>query len=456
MLPMPHLSERRPARAAAATVAALAASVALAAPLRAQDPPPGVTLGLEYGIGTRPGVLVTPVGGATGAVADSVRTILMRDLEFGDRVVVVGRWQEPRSSPVPAGRALNYGTLATLGAAAAVQANLTANGVAITVHDVGQKKVLRTRAFPVVGQPNSPEWRMSLHEAADEIEQWITGTRGISATQIAFSRGGQIYVTHADGGHTRAITSGGGTAMSPAWHPTNRMIAYSLLTTAGSQIMIRNLDGTGLRRLSPTGLNYTPTFSPDGRLVVYASGELVGQDLYAVPVAGGSRRRITVSQRVDNTSPTFSPDGRRVAFMSARTGRPEIWMASVEGGSPEMLTQYEYGVNSERSAPDWSPDNRHIAYQSQTPNGYQLMLLSLRDGSSRMLTSDGINEDPSWAPDGRHLVFSSTRGGSRQLWVLDIETFSMRQLTRGAGGARLAAWSGRGEGRTASPEPGAQ
>ena len=131
-------------------------------------------------------------------------------------------------------------------------------------------------------------------------------------------------------------------------------------------------------------------------------------------------------------------------------------MASVEGGSPEMLTQYEYGVNSERSAPDWSPDNRHIAYQSQTPNGYQLMLLSLRDGASRMLTSDGINEDPSWAPDGRHIVFSSTRGGSRQLWVLDIETFSMRQLTRGAGGARLAAWSGRGEGRTASPEAGAQ
>ena len=133
--------------------------------------------------------------------------------------------------------------------------------------------------------------------------------------------------------------------MSPAWHPTNRMIAYSLLSTAGSQIMIRNVDGTGLRRLSPTGLNYTPTFSPDGRLVVYASGELVGQDLYAVPIEGGSRRRITVSQRVDNTSPTFSPDGRRVAFMSARTGRPEIWMAR-RGRSPEMLTQYEYGVNS--------------------------------------------------------------------------------------------------------------
>ena len=456
MPPLSRPSDRRATRPMVATAAALAAAVTLAAPARAQDPPPGVSLNLDYAVGSRPGVLVTPVGGATGAVADSVRTILMRDLEYGDRVVVIGRWQEPRTSPVPAGRALNYGALATLGAAAAVQANVTANRIAVTVHDVGQKKVLRTRAFPIVGAPNSEAWRMSLHEAADEVEQWITGTRGISATQIAYSRGGQIYVTHADGGATRQVTSGGGTAMSPAWHPSNRMVAYSLLTTAGSQIMVRNLDGSGLRRLSPTGLNYTPTFSPDGRLVVYASGELVGQDLYAVPVEGGSRRRITVSQRVDNTSPTFSPDGRRVAFMSARTGRPEIWMASVEGGSPEMLTQYEYGVNSERSAPDWAPDNRHIAYQSQTPNGYQLMLLSLRDGSSRMLTSDGVNEDPSWAPDGRHLVFSSTRGGSKQLWVMDVETFAMRQLTRGAAGARLSAWSGRNEERTPPSQAGAQ
>ena len=168
MSQLPNPSDRRAARPALATVAALAASVALAAPARAQDPPPppGVSLNLDYAVGSRPGVLVTPVGGATGAVADSVRTILMRDLEFGDRVVVIGRWQEPRTSPVAAGRALNYGTLATLGAAAAVQPNLTASGIAVTVHDVGQKKVLRTRAFPVVGDPNSPEWRMSLHEAA--------------------------------------------------------------------------------------------------------------------------------------------------------------------------------------------------------------------------------------------------------------------------------------------------
>lgn len=424
-------------------LALLAATVLAAGTAGAQDPqqpPAGVRLSGEYGVGGRPGVLVLPV---RGAAADSVRSILMRDFDFGDRITVIGNPETPQESPVPAGAATNYALYARLGAAAVVQANVTASGLAVTVHDVGQKKVLRTRSFPLAGEAQSPQWRMSLHGVADELEEWITGVRGIAQTQVAFSRGEDIFVTHSDGAVTTRVTNGGGRAMSAAFHPNGRMIAYSLMTDAGTQIMVRNVDGSGARRLSSPGLNVTPTFSPDGRLVIYASSESVGTDLYAVPVAGGSRRRITVSQRVENTSPSLSPDGRSVAFSSNRTGRPEIWRVSIDGGSPDLLTTYEFGVNNERHSPEWSPDNRRIAYHSGTSAGYQVMTLSLRDGSAQQLTSDGTNEDASWAPDGRHLVFSSTRGGTQQIWVLDVESGRMRQLTRGGTRARLSAWSPR-------------
>ena len=46
----------------------------------------GVRIGLTYAPGTRPGVFVLPV---TGPNADSVKAILMRDLDFGDRVSVI-------------------------------------------------------------------------------------------------------------------------------------------------------------------------------------------------------------------------------------------------------------------------------------------------------------------------------------------------------------------------------
>jgi TolB protein len=436
------ISRRSSRRAVGLALLATAAAFGAAG---AQDPQPpsGVRLSGEYGVGNRPGVLVLPVRGAAG---DSVRSILMRDFDFGDRITVIGNPEEPRTSPVPAGAPTNYALYARLGAAAVVQASVTASGLAVTVHDVGQRKVLRTRSFPLAGTANSAEWRMALHGVADELEQWITGVRGVAQSQIAFSRGEDIFVTHTDGAVTTRVTNGGGRAMSPAFHPNGRLIAYSLLTDAGTQIMVRNVDGSGARRLSSPGLNITPTFTPDGRLVIYASSEAVGTDLYAVPITGGSRRRVTVSQRVENTSPTLSPDGRSVAFASNRTGRPEIWRVSIDGGTPDLLTTYEFGVNNERHSPDWSPDNRRIAYHSGTSAGYQLMTLSLRDGSTQQLTSDGTNEDASWAPDGRHLVFASTRGGTQQIWVMDVESGRMRQLTRGSARARLAAWSARQNG----------
>jgi TolB protein len=446
---MPTL--RLSARAAGLALVVSALALGAAGAQDPQQPPAGVRLSGEYGVGNRPGVLVLPVRGAAG---DSVRSILMRDFDFGDRITVIGNPEEPQTSPVPAGAATNYALYARLGAAAVVQANLAANALAVTVHDVGQKKVLRTRSFPLAGAANTPEWRMALHGVADELEQWITGVRGIAQTQIAFSRAGDIYVTHSDGAVTTRVTNGGGVAMSPAFSPNGRLIAYSLMTDAGTQIMVRNVDGTGARRLSSPGLNITPTFSPDGRLVIYASSESVGTDLYAVPVAGGSRRRITVSQRVENTSPTLSPDGRAVAFASNRTGRPEIWRVSVDGGTPDLLTTYEFGVNNERHSPDWSPDNRRIAYHSGTSAGYQVLTLSLRDGSTQQLTSDGTNEDATWAPDGRHLAFASTRGGTQQIWVMDVESGRMRQLTRGGARSRLATWSGRhAAGADAAPAP---
>ncbi|HVZ76945.1 MAG TPA: hypothetical protein VG818_03085, partial [Gemmatimonadaceae bacterium] len=68
-------------------VRSLALLACAALPLRAQDTTQkGVRIGLTYQPGTRPGVVVLPVGGAHG---DSVRTIIQRDLDYGDRVNVI-------------------------------------------------------------------------------------------------------------------------------------------------------------------------------------------------------------------------------------------------------------------------------------------------------------------------------------------------------------------------------
>jgi TolB protein len=399
----------------------------------------GVRIGLTYQPGTRPGVVVLPVTGTNG---DSVRAILQRDLDFGDRVEIVG--SEGRTVADIArqqGGTMNYQLWKQLGALAIVQTTVTANGVRVAVHDVAAGGILNARDFALPYTGLSETWRMALHGVSDEIERWITGTRGAAQTRVAFVRGGRVYVIDSDGHGERAVSEQG-MALSPAWHPSGRWIAYSTFGPRGTQVVVRDVQGGGTRIASVRpGLNITPDFSPDGALLVWAHGEESGADLFATEYpGGGDTRRITVGRGSDNVSPSFSPDGRRLAFTSNRAGHPEIYTADVDGTNVELLTTYLAGDQSYRSNPAWSPDGRVVAFQSQVAGRFQIMTISLRDRSMKQLTSEGINEDPAWAPDGRHLVFTSTRTGTKQLFVLDVETGRARQLTR-AGGARLAAWS---------------
>ena len=398
---------------------------------------------LRYDPNTKPGVLVLRIPGVNG---DSLRAILQRDFDNGDRINVVAADETGFPDAPIAGKNGNYPLYAKLGAVALVQATPTATGLHVAVHDVAQQKVARVKDFMIDGSPNSREWRMSVHNVSDELEAWITGVRGIAATRVAYVQGlrnGRLYVIDSDGAFPTPVGDEAG-VMSPSWHPKGTHLAYSLVGAHGCcQIYVLDLTSGGARRIEAVGggLNSTPVFAPDGVVIVYTHGEESGTDLFATTVfERGPARRITVGRGSDNTSPTFSPDGRRLAFTSGRLGHPEIYISDADGTNPQPLT-YSVGDQNYRSNPDWSPDGRLIAYQSQQTDGsFQLNTISLRDRSVKQLTSDGSNEDASWAPDSRHIIFSSTRTGSKQLFVIDSESGRWRQLTQN-GGVRLPAWS---------------
>ena len=414
-------------------------------PLHAQDTTHarGVRLGLTYGSGAPPGVIVGVVRALWG---DSIQAMIQRDLDGGDRVTVIGMPGSPAAGAIAQlGPGVSYPVWRTLGAVAALQMSVANGALHIALHDVAKGQVLQVHDFPLPSNIGSAEWRLAVHGASDEVERWITGTRGIAATRVLYVAGKQIRIIDSDGWGDRVLTSGG-TALSPAWHPSGRYFAYSTLTSRGWRIEFQDLPSGTPRALgtTPQGLNITPTFSSDGAWLAYAHGDEEGVDLYLTPMAegnaGGDARRVTVGHGTDNVSPSFSPEGRRVAFTSGRVGHPEVYLADVDGTNVEPLVTDVSAENGYRSNPDWSPDGRQIAFQQQIAGIFQVMVSTLRDRTVRQLTSEGRNEDPSWAPDGRHLVFSTTRTGVRELFVLDAESGRARQLTHGAG-ARLPSWS---------------
>ena len=220
----------------------------------AQDSlPPGVRLDLRYDPGTKPGVLVLRVAGANG---DSIRAILQRDFDNGDRINVVAAEETGFPDTPTAGKNGNYPVYAKLGALALVQATPTASGLHVAVHDVALQKVAGVRDFVLSGAPNSREWRMSVHMASDELESWITGVRGIAATRVAYVqgvRGSKLFIVDSDGAFPTPVGDDAG-VLSPAWHPKGTHIAYSLVGARGCcQIFVYDLASGSARQISAVG-----------------------------------------------------------------------------------------------------------------------------------------------------------------------------------------------------------
>ncbi len=403
----------------------------------------GVRVGIGYQPGVRPGLVVLPTAGV-----DSARAMVHRDLDFSDRFEMVPL---PASPPGSQGGsdAVNYGLYKTMQAEFGVELTPATGGVTVRLHDISAGRVRNQQTFALPA-PTDPSYRLEVHRISDEVARWATGTMGVAATRILFVSNGRIYMMDSDGEAITPLTAAGQTSLSPTWSPDGQRFAFTLLVGGRGGIWVQPLAGGSPTQVTGTntGLNITPAFSPDGRLLAYAHSDESGTDVYVANVADRCcAQRLTVGRYADNLSPTFSPDGRRIAFVSTRAGPPQIYAMAADGTDQELLAPFDYGATGASNGPEWSPDGANVVFHREVDRSPQLFLVDVAGRRVRQLTSSGRNEDPTWAPDGRHILFISDRSGLRQLWVIDVETGRVRQL-RTPGAARLPAWSRR-LGRTA-------
>lgn len=140
---------------------------------------------------------------------------------------------------------------------------------------------------------------------------------------------------------------------NPTWSPDGRLLVFSSNWRLGHHIYLVGADGSGERRISPLSSGgCEPRFSPDGTKVLHVSrGHLSEQSRLVERDLAGGHERVLVAWPALNYNPVYSPDGSEVAFTSNITGDWAIYRQRLSDGQAWRVT---YGPGSAR-APDFCP-----------------------------------------------------------------------------------------------------
>jgi len=131
------------------------------------------------------------------------------------------------------------------------------------------------------------------------------------SNQICFEsdRGGhqQIYVMPATGGQAQRISFGDGSYSTPVWSPTGDYIAFTKQTPDAFAIGVMKPDGSGERILTSGFHNEGPTFSPNGRVIMFFRdpGGTSGPSLYSIDISGRNDQRVPTPNY--GSDPAWSP-----------------------------------------------------------------------------------------------------------------------------------------------------
>jgi dipeptidyl aminopeptidase/acylaminoacyl peptidase len=134
-------------------------------------------------------------------------------------------------------------------------------------------------------------------------------------------------------------------------------------------------------------------------------------------------------------SPSFSPDGKRVVFITSISGSPQVWTVSATGGWPDQITAFDDPVANVR----WSPDGQWLAVQLAPGGGLNEQIYVMRpDGTSpRMITEGGStnNRIGVWTPDSKSLLLSSNfrTPNAMDVWIVDVASGERRLVAENKG-----------------------
>jgi tricorn protease len=215
----------------------------------------------------------------------------------------------------------------------------------------------------------------------------------ISATQVAFTYGADLWVADRPGGLARRLTSTPAVEADPHFSPDGKWIAFTSNRSGMPEVYVVGVDGGEPTRLTwYPAASYARGWTPDGARVVYASSREtapVGYDrLWTVAVTGGPSTVLPEPWGYDGS---YAPDGKRIVV--DRVTRWDWEWRSYRGGQNTPLTILDLSTLDETRLPNERTQDRY----------------------------------PVWM--GGKVYFVSDRDWASNVWSYDVATGALQQLT---------------------------
>ncbi|HEY5333570.1 MAG TPA: hypothetical protein VIJ21_08495 [Solirubrobacterales bacterium] len=212
------------------------------------------------------------------------------------------------------------------------------------------------------------------------------------------SESDSIFTVDSDGSHRTRLVKG----VDPSYSPNGKLIVYSVCDGVQSDLMLMKSDGSGVRALTstPKVTEDEPSFSADGKRVYFArdSGGEGYSQIYSIGIDSTNLKQLTPKRHeTSDNGPAAAANGRFVVF--DREG--QIFTIRSNGGHPRKLAR---GWD-----PTVSPGSNRVAYSFRG----QIYLIGAAGGGPRQLTHlrsgrfSGVTAlSPAFSPDGRWIAFA--------------------------------------------------
>jgi len=286
----------------------------------------------------------------------------------------------------------------------------------------GGRAVMYTVVLGSVGRPTRIAARTLEGNVTTTVVEGGFGAQYLPSGHLVYGQGDRLMAVPFD---VSTLKAAGAPIVLQEGASTKGSVANVATASDGSGVYVSGHSASSTRHLvwvdrggthvgqivaQPLEIPRFPRLSPDGRRLALTIGPSNAGQIWIYDLAG-SVQPSRLTYRDHNLFPTWSPDGKRIVFMS-RASSDQILSIPADGSAtePERVIATQHPA----SPRDWSPDRAFILF-GETRN---LHLLHVTDGKSRRwLQTPFAESDGRFSPDGHWLAYTSNQSGSAEVWV---------------------------------------